>query len=411
MEQEQRLQDAYDQRNMLAVMMARMALGLGWAAGWALDADKPNWDDEWRVVVYIDLPVGAGVQQISYHVGPLFGAMAKRSLPQYAGKWDGDFAGKRPVQTLTEFFNVNERCTVNLTLDNFKNELAARSSESRPQLQMTATEYMRDMVPGQVAADSATKVSDDVEAQVIDDLIQVAREAENLVDHLNGMGNGEAPGVDYGKVRNVEDALAAFNPLPDPPRMPNATWSLKAEHALRYATDDLRTARGIIQERNETVDHAINLQTATYASALAGLRELAAREAGVCDEKYTGVQRFDGTHEVRIDPTKEQMAEFKAEFSTAQFDGSHEAGVCVGTFLEPVAGVPVAAPVSGIEHGAMGIPEKMGSDFSETANPAPAVQEMGVCVCHGGGARCYYKDGAPKCEWVDTAKITKLEGK
>lgn len=75
---------AYTQRMMVVRMLA---LKSGCKFGLGKD-DNEEWDDEWRNVVYIDLPEG----QVSYHIAPhdmhLF-----NDFPVYEGKWDGKFSG------------------------------------------------------------------------------------------------------------------------------------------------------------------------------------------------------------------------------------------------------------------------------------------------------------------------------
>lgn len=74
---------AYRERNQLAVLLARMALAQGWKAGrhWDRDAEVG-----WENVVMIDLPTG----QVSWHVNVMdCVACGFQTLPKYAGRWDG----------------------------------------------------------------------------------------------------------------------------------------------------------------------------------------------------------------------------------------------------------------------------------------------------------------------------------
>lgn len=87
-ELERRVDTAYSQRNNAAVALVRMALLLGWPAGRGLD-DKTDSAPEWRHVVYLDLPNG---EQVSYHMAPADVPLLD-GLPEYAGKWDGEFTG------------------------------------------------------------------------------------------------------------------------------------------------------------------------------------------------------------------------------------------------------------------------------------------------------------------------------
>ena len=57
--------EAYSERNRTVILFAKTALQLGLKAGVGKD-DNTQWDDEWRNVVYIDLPQG----QVSWHISP-----------------------------------------------------------------------------------------------------------------------------------------------------------------------------------------------------------------------------------------------------------------------------------------------------------------------------------------------------
>lgn len=74
---------AYRERNQLAVLLARMALAQGWKAGRHRDRDA---ETGWENVVMIDLPTG----QVSWHI-PITDCVACgfQTLPKYAGRWDG----------------------------------------------------------------------------------------------------------------------------------------------------------------------------------------------------------------------------------------------------------------------------------------------------------------------------------
>lgn len=70
--------EVYRQRNEMAILLANMALRLGWDAGWARD-DNEDWDDGWRTVVYVDLPEG----QVCWHMDPERAELARGVLPKY----------------------------------------------------------------------------------------------------------------------------------------------------------------------------------------------------------------------------------------------------------------------------------------------------------------------------------------
>jgi hypothetical protein len=80
-----RKDDAYLERNKCVVLIVKMALALGLKAGVAQhDPNDKEWEDDWRTVVYIDLPSG----QISWHFHDSQKNLLGR-LPLYEGLWDG----------------------------------------------------------------------------------------------------------------------------------------------------------------------------------------------------------------------------------------------------------------------------------------------------------------------------------
>lgn len=113
-EEQSKLDYAYQQRNRLAVGLARMALLAGLPAGRGIDGKEEN-EMEWRHVVYVDLPNG---EQLSWHMAP-HDVYLLDGLPCYRGKWDGKFTGHdkdwpsmvpiapadtaEPVEPLTEY--------------------------------------------------------------------------------------------------------------------------------------------------------------------------------------------------------------------------------------------------------------------------------------------------------------------
>ena len=83
-----RISRAYSERTAAAVGMARFALMCGFAAGIGKDGNE-HWDDEWRVVLYIDTPTG----QVSWHIAPEDQHLLS-GLPAYEGVWDGTFRSR-----------------------------------------------------------------------------------------------------------------------------------------------------------------------------------------------------------------------------------------------------------------------------------------------------------------------------
>lgn len=76
---------AYSERNKCVAGLARMALALGLTAGLGRHSNlDDSWEDDWRNIVFIDLPSG----QVSWHIHdselPQF-----EFLPPYEKPWDG----------------------------------------------------------------------------------------------------------------------------------------------------------------------------------------------------------------------------------------------------------------------------------------------------------------------------------
>lgn len=76
---------AYAERNKCVALIARMAIALGLRAGLGRhEEEDKSWEDDWRNIVFIDLPSG----QVSWHIHdsdlPMF-----EFLPKYHGVWDG----------------------------------------------------------------------------------------------------------------------------------------------------------------------------------------------------------------------------------------------------------------------------------------------------------------------------------
>lgn len=72
---------AYRERDMCVALMARLAASLGYRVG--MGRHEGEWEDDWRWVVYVDLPTG----QVSWHIHD-----SERDwfdFPAYPGAWDG----------------------------------------------------------------------------------------------------------------------------------------------------------------------------------------------------------------------------------------------------------------------------------------------------------------------------------
>lgn len=74
---------AYEERNRVVAVLARMALALGMKAGRTRTA-IPGWHEEWHGCVYIELPCG----QASWHFHNSHAHLFD-DLPEYAATWDG----------------------------------------------------------------------------------------------------------------------------------------------------------------------------------------------------------------------------------------------------------------------------------------------------------------------------------
>lgn len=94
-EQEHKLKKAYSERNYVAIIAAKFALKAGHKAGWQRD-DNEDWDEEWRMTIVIQGDTG----QISYHMSPAEYGLAKAELPEFDGKWDGTWLGRKRESVL-----------------------------------------------------------------------------------------------------------------------------------------------------------------------------------------------------------------------------------------------------------------------------------------------------------------------
>lgn len=89
---DEHLNAIYNQRNTAVIALATAMSSLGYRAGHAVTPadERPEWNENWRTVVYIEL--GAG-EQISYHMNDDTGAAA-RLLPRYPFAWNGKYTGR-----------------------------------------------------------------------------------------------------------------------------------------------------------------------------------------------------------------------------------------------------------------------------------------------------------------------------
>lgn len=79
----QQLNAVYAERDMCIALIARMALRLGLCAGIGRHVGE-GWDDDWRHIIFVELPAG----QVSWHIHdselPLFSF-----LDGHCAAWDG----------------------------------------------------------------------------------------------------------------------------------------------------------------------------------------------------------------------------------------------------------------------------------------------------------------------------------
>ncbi len=74
---------AYVERNRCVIGLAALAHRLGWTVGLGHHSD-PDWEDDWRSIVYIDTPAG----QVSWHFHDSEKPLIEW-IPPYDGDWDG----------------------------------------------------------------------------------------------------------------------------------------------------------------------------------------------------------------------------------------------------------------------------------------------------------------------------------
>jgi hypothetical protein len=88
---EELLAEAYFDRNLLALALARLALALGCHAGLGEDPAAPDWP-----VVYAELPNAGG--QVSYHLPADTARAYAGGLPAYEGSYDGHTTGQKRLR-------------------------------------------------------------------------------------------------------------------------------------------------------------------------------------------------------------------------------------------------------------------------------------------------------------------------
>lgn len=88
---------AYTERNKMLVALCKMAIKLGCVAGIG-SHEGEEWEDDWRHIVFIDLPTG----QASWHIHD----SEKDNfsfLSEYYGKWDGHTTDEKWDRVINAF--------------------------------------------------------------------------------------------------------------------------------------------------------------------------------------------------------------------------------------------------------------------------------------------------------------------
>lgn len=140
-ELQQRLDSTCTQRNTAVIAFADLAIKLGWKAGWGRD-DTDGYDEEWRTVVYVDMPNG---KQLSWHMSPDVVSWAKQVLPPFDGQWDRTFWGRTAPEwlTLLPAFSLDRVSDKLPPADPFSDDLVRTAAA----VTITGTEYLKTLEP------------------------------------------------------------------------------------------------------------------------------------------------------------------------------------------------------------------------------------------------------------------------
>jgi hypothetical protein len=104
--------EAFTERNKIAVCLAKAAIALGGNAGVAQhDPEDKTWDPEWRTILFIDLP---GVGQLSWHFHDRDRGLLEGML-SYEDDWDGHTTEDKYSRMVTrEVENCMDLCRVRM---------------------------------------------------------------------------------------------------------------------------------------------------------------------------------------------------------------------------------------------------------------------------------------------------------
>lgn len=91
---QQQKDNAYNERDRCVALISHMAIALGLPVGLGFH-EGPDWEDDWRTIVFVDLPSG----QISWHVHEAERYLFSQ-LCAYHSKWDGHSTQEKYSRTL-----------------------------------------------------------------------------------------------------------------------------------------------------------------------------------------------------------------------------------------------------------------------------------------------------------------------
>lgn len=94
------LNSVYAERNAIVSLATKMAIALGYESGFRTDEQA---EDEWKTVIYINLPTG----QVSWHIHERE-LLWFRHLPQFSQSWDGHSTAQKYDRVLAAEFNTDQ---------------------------------------------------------------------------------------------------------------------------------------------------------------------------------------------------------------------------------------------------------------------------------------------------------------
>lgn len=91
---------AYSERNQCVALIARMARRMGWRVGVAQHpAEDTSWEDDWRTILFIDLPTG----QATWHFHDSEKGLLEGLSEYVDAKWDGHSTPEKYVRVREAF--------------------------------------------------------------------------------------------------------------------------------------------------------------------------------------------------------------------------------------------------------------------------------------------------------------------